>query len=290
MITFLLLFVSQVYAGNITNLSAPVIGDDKSTYSTKITNSFSAIDEHTHISGKGLPIPAGGLSTVSPPVTTNTIAANAVTTAKIADASITAAKLAVDLLLPPGVVTSYVGTSAPAGWLLCNGATVSRTTYAALFAIIGTTHGSGDGSTTFHLPDYRGRFLRGVDGTAARDPDDAARTAMNSGGNTGDAVGSIQDNATKKNGLAISDQGHSHGSRYSNGSDQGVSVNDLAVYPVSSALSRSTIGDGNRAVGGAGDTWPPSYNIQNALTGTSLTTGDNETRPLNAYVNYIVKY
>ena len=49
------------------------------------------------------------------------------------------------------------------GWLLCNGQVVSRTTYAALFAVIGTTYGAGDGSTTFGVPDLRGEFLRGLD-------------------------------------------------------------------------------------------------------------------------------
>jgi microcystin-dependent protein len=49
------------------------------------------------------------------------------------------------------------------GWLKCNGAAVSRSTYAVLFAAIGTLYGAGDGTTTFNLPDYRGEFLRGLD-------------------------------------------------------------------------------------------------------------------------------
>lgn len=49
------------------------------------------------------------------------------------------------------------------GWLECNGATISRTTYAALFAAIGTTYGAGDGATTFKIPDLRGEFIRGYD-------------------------------------------------------------------------------------------------------------------------------
>ena len=53
--------------------------------------------------------------------------------------------------------------TAPSGWLKANGATISRTTYAALFAAIGTTFGAGDGSTTFALPDMRGEFARGWD-------------------------------------------------------------------------------------------------------------------------------
>jgi microcystin-dependent protein len=72
--------------------------------------------------------------------------------------------------VPVGVVVPFAGSTSPAGWLLCFGQTVSRTTYAGLFATIGTTWGSGDGSTTFGLPDLRGRAVAGKDnmgGTAA---------------------------------------------------------------------------------------------------------------------------
>ena len=66
---------------------------------------------------------------------------------------------------PVGTVITMAANSAPNGYLLCNGAAVSRTTYAALFAKIGTTYGSGDGSTTFNLPDSIDRFIQGS-GTA----------------------------------------------------------------------------------------------------------------------------
>lgn len=62
-----------------------------------------------------------------------------------------------------GAVTFFATSTAPAGWLKANGALVSRTTYAALFSVIGTTFGVGDGSTTFALPDLRGEFPRGWD-------------------------------------------------------------------------------------------------------------------------------
>lgn len=67
-----------------------------------------------------------------------------------------------------GQVTAFAGSTAPNGWLLCDGSAVSRTTYAKLFAVIGTTYGTGDGSTTFNVPDLRGRFPLGSGtGTAA---------------------------------------------------------------------------------------------------------------------------
>lgn len=62
--------------------------------------------------------------------------------------------------LPAGMVQYFANSTVPTGWFQCNGALVSRTTYAALFAAIGTTYGAGDGSTTFALPDTRGQFLR----------------------------------------------------------------------------------------------------------------------------------
>lgn len=65
--------------------------------------------------------------------------------------------------IAPGTIAHFAANSTPAGWLKANGATVSRTTYAALFLAIGTTYGAGDGSTTFALPDLRGEFLRGLD-------------------------------------------------------------------------------------------------------------------------------
>ncbi len=64
---------------------------------------------------------------------------------------------------PIGAIQDFAGSSAPSGWYLCYGQNVSRTTYAALFAIIGTTYGAGDGLTTFGLPDCRGRATFGQD-------------------------------------------------------------------------------------------------------------------------------
>ncbi|WP_312477988.1 phage tail-collar fiber domain-containing protein [Stutzerimonas nitrititolerans] len=64
---------------------------------------------------------------------------------------------------PPGLIGYFAGNARPAGWLKATGAVVSRTTYAALFEAIGTTYGTGDGSTTFRLPDLRGEFIRGAD-------------------------------------------------------------------------------------------------------------------------------
>ncbi|AJI53465.1 tail fiber protein [Francisella philomiragia] len=69
--------------------------------------------------------------------------------------------------IPVGTVLAFSSNTIPEGFLLCNGASISRVTYANLFNIIGGIHGSGDGSTTFNIPDLRGLFIRGVGGNSA---------------------------------------------------------------------------------------------------------------------------
>lgn len=86
---------------------------------------------------------------------------------------------------PAGVIQPFGGTTAPTGWLLCYGQAVSRTTYATLFAVVGTAFGAGDGSTTFNLPDLRGRVPLGIDnmgGTSANRVTAAAADSMGGSG------------------------------------------------------------------------------------------------------------
>ncbi|QDP62945.1 MAG: putative tail collar protein [Prokaryotic dsDNA virus sp.] len=85
-----------------------------------------------------------------------------------------------------GQVVDFAGTSAPTLWLLCYGQAVSRTTYASLFSVISTTYGSGDGSTTFNLPDCRGRVSAGKDDMGGSSAD---RLTDQSGGVDGDTLG-----------------------------------------------------------------------------------------------------
>lgn len=80
------------------------------------------------------------------------------------DGSVTQAKLASSVtLIPVGMIAPFAMSTAPTGWLECDGSAVSRTTYSDLFAALSTTHGVGDGSTTFNVPDLRGEFIRGWD-------------------------------------------------------------------------------------------------------------------------------
>jgi microcystin-dependent protein len=142
-----------------------------------------------------------------------------------------------------------MGTTAPAGWLLCNGAKVSRSTYASLYTVIGNASGSAD-ANSFNVPDLRGRFLRGWDNAIGRDLDRASRTAMATGGNAGDAIGSVQTDAFKS---------HTH--------------TEYRTDPGGTFVDK----------GGYG--WPNyTYPTESGATGGS------ETRPINAYVNYIIKF
>lgn len=90
--------------------------------------------------------------------------------------------------VPSGALMPFAGSTTPSGWLLCYGQAVSRTTYASLFAAIGTTHGVGDGSSTFNLPDLRGRVPAGKDdmgGSAA------SRLTTAAGGVDGATLGAV---------------------------------------------------------------------------------------------------
>jgi hypothetical protein len=173
--------------------------------------------------------------------------------------SISASQLTPDLradaIIPAGSIMSYMGTAAPTGWLLCDGSAVSRSTYARLFATIGSANGNGDGSTTFNLPDLRGVFLRGVDGSAGRDPEKATRSTPKPGGNPGNAVGSFQDEMYKS---------HVH-------------------YADTNYFFTEWHGGAGPYSG-----WVSAGSSINYVQSTQPS-GGSETRPKNIYVNYIIK-
>ena len=163
----------------------------------------------------------------------------------------------VDLGSPAGIVAPFAGTSAPSGWLACNGANVSRVDYATLFAAIGTTWGVGDGSTTFTLPDLRGAFVRGS-GTSALDP------------NSPRAVGSFQAEAYLNHSHTASQPAHNHSYTTPSGAN---------TYNAGSGGTFSVPNSAGATTG----------NAQPAITVDTSTTGGTETRPDNYALLYIIK-
>lgn len=118
-----------------------------------------------------------------------------------------------DVVLPVGLVGDFAGVNAPQGWLFCYGQTVSRITYADLFAVIGTVFGVGDGSTTFGLPDCRGRAVAGQDdmGTVS-----ANRLTSPLNGDSFGATGGVEEHTLTTSevpvftGTTSSDGAHTH--------------------------------------------------------------------------------
>ena len=172
--------------------------------------------------------------------------------------------------VPTGSVHMMATTTAPSGYLKCNGAAVSRTTYADLFTIIGTTHGAGDGSSTFNVPDLRGEFVRGWDDSRGVD--------------SGRSFGSSQSDANKQHNHTLTDPGHNHG------------ITDPGhIHQVQ--YSNSDSGDGVIEESGTGlSGQEPTLSattgitINNATTGISLAnSGGSEARPRNVAMMYVIK-
>jgi len=95
-------------------------------------------------------------------VAPSTVSALSTLTAAKWNQDVVANVIDINSRLPTGAVQLYAGATAPSNWLLCDGTAVSRTTYSALFTVCSTTYGAGDGSTTFNLPDLRGRVPIGA--------------------------------------------------------------------------------------------------------------------------------
>ena len=143
-----------------------------------------ADDSTIQVDGSG-----GYLKVKSAGISSNELATDSVITAKIQDGAVTAAKLdsaAVSVLMPTATILPYAASAAPTGYLLCDGAAISRTTYSDLFAVIGLTYGVGDGSTTFNIPDLRGRVIAGQDDMGGTSAD---RLTNQTGGLNGDTLG-----------------------------------------------------------------------------------------------------
>ena len=170
--------------------------------------------------------------------------------------------------LPVGAVIPFAGQHIPENYLLCDGASYAQHAYPLLYEAIGQTHGQGSSGNSFNVPDYRGYFLRGTDRGAGNDPDASGRTKPGDGGPAaakGDEVGSLQPDALK---------GHNHGGNavpqkglvWQTGSQQ-YWVNDTQNAYVTRPLVLS-------------------FSDQEIVIPND---GGNETRPMNAYVDFIIK-
>ena len=97
--------------------------------------------------------------------------------------------LSTGIIVPVGVMMPFAGSEAPNGWFLCYGQEVSREEYSTLFAVVGNTYGAGDGSTTFNLPDLRGRTAMGLDNMGGISSDRVQNEAADLlGGNAGEEM------------------------------------------------------------------------------------------------------
>jgi microcystin-dependent protein len=172
-------------------------------------------------------------------------------------------------LVPTGTVFAFAGTTAPSGWLLCDGTAYSQTTYAALFSVLASTYNTQINPTTnaawasptagtFRVPDYRGVFLRSY-GQAS--------------GQANNSVGTYQSQSTAKNGLSIADNTMTH-------------THDpfRRDYAFEGVDSRAGTAAGRSSSSYTADS------IQSATQthGHSMS-GDSETRPFNKSVMYIIK-
>ena len=146
-------------------------------------------------------------------------------------------------VIPAGTIVAYGGATAPAGWLLCDATAVSRTTYARLFAIIGTAFGVGDGTTTFNLPDVRDRLTLGkgtnnatlgATGTAA-----AASGVITSSNITGILTGASSTVAGST--VASSTVASNTGTGTSGSTTQTITVGTLSVASSAKDSSLSTV-------------------------------------------------
>lgn len=198
-------------------------------------------------------------------------------------------------IAPTGTVLPFAGSTAPEGWAICNGAAINRTNYAALFAVVGTTYGTGDGSITFNLPDMQGVFPRGS----------GTNNTTNYGGATGHtpAGGALANKGrqrTAPNNMTSGFTGSAvtGGSATSSGIDHNHYAGQLSGQINLTSISQSSTGWAAVNVGARDSTHTTSgataFNHTHPVTATSagstsLSSTDTETTPAFLALNYIIK-
>jgi len=163
------------------------------------------------------------------------------------------------ILLPPGCILPFASTTVPDGYLLCDGSAVSRTTYSALFTVVSTTYGGGDGSTTFNVPNLVGRFIYGANGVATI------------GGSTTQTL-TTSNMPAHSHTITITDPGHTHAMK-----------TELVTSGTSSTVANNDEGTGG--IDGSSATTGISASASTEGSGSSFSI-------MNPYMTmlYIIKY
>lgn len=171
--------------------------------------------------------------------------------------------------VPVGTILTFGASTPPSGFLECNGSAISRSTYASLFSILSTTHGAGDGSSTFNLPDLRGQFVRGWDNSAGVD---ASRVFGSTQTDQNKNHTHTTDSVTLTGGIRKISEGFGAG-----GSATGVFTKTA---------------DGNNTITGSSSTSPVGgVDFDGTHSHTiSSSGGGTEARPKNVALMYIIKF
>ena len=170
-------------------------------------------------------------------------------------------------LVPIGALMPYAGATAPTNWLICNGQAVSRTTYADLFAVIGTTYGTGNGSSTFNVPNLQGRVPVGA-GTYTEEN----TTKSYNRGNTGGSKDAIVVSHTHK--IAV------------------YRSNEVGYIPANANPSSVTVRTDVKGIENTGGTWTDRSYTEFSPNTTMSTTGSSGTdKNMQPYIalNYIIR-
>lgn len=188
---------------------------------------------------------------------------------------------------PIGSIIPYGGATAPTGWLFCYGQAVSRTTYALLFAIIGTAFGVGNGTTTFNLPDLRGRYPLGKDNMGGSTASRVTNAVSGIVATTLGAVGGDQNaqsvtiSASSGAVAAVTDPGHNHALGM-------YAVNTYNTAPLYPLGTTSATRDATYSAMDAGYTGiAVSVTVTTAATSTNVT-GSSQNMPPVQVANYII--
>ena len=171
--------------------------------------------------------------------------------------------------VPVGTILTFGASTPPSGFLECNGSAISRSTYASLFSILSTTHGAGDGSSTFNIPDLRGQFVRGWDNSAGVD---ASRTFGSTQTDQNKNHTHTTDSVTLTGGIRKISEGFGSG-----GSASGV------FTKTADGTNTITGSSSTSPVGGVDFDGTHSHTISSSGGGT-------EARPKNVALMYIIKF